>query len=132
MKIKLAALLEGFVLVNASRIKHEKKDSNGLLHEPDTNRLVSIQLKCEHHHVCHVRGWKTARKVLGHNDDTKDDCCPSCLVIYLHKMDDSSFACRWFLSWPPSAAILCPGCHLHTFQLDTEDLCASTTLMSDV
>jgi hypothetical protein len=71
MEIKLAALLEGFVLVNGSHINHEKSVSDGMVPVSDTNRSLSIRLECEHHRVRRVRQRKTARKVTSRNGDTK-------------------------------------------------------------
>jgi MULE transposase domain len=126
MEIKLAALLEGFVLVIASRKTSEQLGRA----VNETNRQMVLRLECEHHRVRRESDRQTARQVSSKKQSNKEDSCPFRLIIYLHKVDGSPSSNRWFLARLPSTKCSTAGCHNGHFQLDPEDLRISTSLMT--
>ena len=128
MEIKLAALLDGFVLVTSNRKPQSviEKDSR------NSSRAFSIRLECQHFRV---RRYETPdetrkRKVSSTKAATNAQCCGFSLVVYRRRHDALDYPDRWFLAATRSRdkAASC-GTHTNHFRLDPEDIKVSTSLM---
>lgn len=127
VSLKLAALLEGFSLVIASRIMPEKMAERF----SNSERRLSIRLECEHHRVRRTSNRQTNRRVTSRKGNTRDECCPFCFTIYLKDDTAHYLPGRWFLSRASHAKAPIAGRHSSHYRLDTEDIRASSLLMTN-
>jgi hypothetical protein len=123
--LKLAALLDGFSLVIASRVSPQQMADR----HPNTSRQITIRLECEHHRVRRADNRLTTRQVTSRKGSTKSECCPFRMTIYLHKICPNHNSNRWFLACVADARAAYAGLHKSHYRLDAEDIRNSTKLM---
>jgi hypothetical protein len=89
MELKLAALLDGFCLVVASRVSPRRNES-----PLPWFKNLSIKLHCDMHRTRRKHNRTTDRKVSSKRGATKEECCPFTITIYLHVEDARTYSNR--------------------------------------